>query len=322
MRVSIVIPCFRQAHFLKCAVESCLAQTHADVETIVVNDGSDDDTAGVAAAFGRRITCLARENGGLPSARNAGLSAATGRACVFLDADDALAPRAVEWLVAAAADHENALCVMGYRTFLRSPAETDGMERIPPADTPPLPLLIHDNFGPPHSYLAPTELLRSIGGFDEALPPGCEDWDAWMRLVLAGAELRAVQRVGALYRDAPGSMSKSLPRMLVSRAAVLLKTHRALAADRGTLFAYAVELLKAEQRVMRRLYAHRIVDPVLIGRFVAARAELEAAGFRLPATTSERALRALFGSASERVYVALSRVLRRNWYEFYRSGYV
>jgi glycosyltransferase involved in cell wall biosynthesis len=71
--VTIIIPCFRQAQFLPLAIESALGQSYPNVDVIVVNDGSPDDTSTVARRYGERVKYIEKENGGLPSARNAGL---------------------------------------------------------------------------------------------------------------------------------------------------------------------------------------------------------------------------------------------------------
>src|SRR6202007_291490 len=91
---SVIIPCFNQARFLGEALESALAQSYGSCEVIVVDDGSTDETAKVAAAF-NRIRYLSQTNRGLAAARNAGLKASAGRYLVFLDADDRLLPDAV-----------------------------------------------------------------------------------------------------------------------------------------------------------------------------------------------------------------------------------
>ena len=96
--VSVVIPCYRQGHFLSAAIESVLAQSHPAFEIIVVDDGSPDETGRIAAAYAARdprVRCLTQPNRGLASARNAGLAAARGKYVVFLDADDLLLPEAL-----------------------------------------------------------------------------------------------------------------------------------------------------------------------------------------------------------------------------------
>ena len=78
--VSVVIPCYRQAHFLPEAIESVLAQTYPHFEIIVVDDGSPDDTRAVAGRY-PGVRCLRQRNRGLSAARNAGLAAEHGRIC-------------------------------------------------------------------------------------------------------------------------------------------------------------------------------------------------------------------------------------------------
>src|SRR5687768_10866084 len=89
--VSVVIPCFRQAHYLGEAIESVRCQTHRHVEIIVVNDGSTDNTVEVATSF-EGVRCFSQPNRGRALARNKGLELASGAYVVFLDADDRLLP--------------------------------------------------------------------------------------------------------------------------------------------------------------------------------------------------------------------------------------
>ncbi|HKS40550.1 MAG TPA: glycosyltransferase [Blastocatellia bacterium] len=93
--ISIIIPCYNQSHFLGEAIESVFKQTYTHYEIIVVDDGSTDETASVAAGFGS-VRCLIQKNRGLAAARNAGLEASRGSYIVFLDADDRLLPNALE----------------------------------------------------------------------------------------------------------------------------------------------------------------------------------------------------------------------------------
>lgn len=94
-RVSIVLPAWNSAGTVGSAVESCLAQTYRDVELIVVNDGSTDDTPRILASFGDRIRLIHRKNGGVAAARNTGLRAATGEFVAWMDNDDLMHPERV-----------------------------------------------------------------------------------------------------------------------------------------------------------------------------------------------------------------------------------
>jgi glycosyltransferase involved in cell wall biosynthesis len=110
--VSIIIPCYNQAQFLPEAIESALVQTHSRIEVVVVDDGSPDNTAEVAARYSA-ITCVRQRNLGIAEARNAGFRACHGEYVVFLDADDRLMPNAVAAHLSCFATHPSAGFVVG-----------------------------------------------------------------------------------------------------------------------------------------------------------------------------------------------------------------
>jgi glycosyltransferase involved in cell wall biosynthesis len=110
--VSVVIPCYKQAHFLPEAIESTLSQTHGPIEVIVVDDGSPDTTAEVVARY-PEVRYLRQENRGLGGARNGGFRISKGEYILFLDADDRLTPNAVEAHLSCFAKHPDAGFVVG-----------------------------------------------------------------------------------------------------------------------------------------------------------------------------------------------------------------
>ncbi len=99
VKVSVIIPCYNQAFFLKEAVASVLAQTYTNWECIIINDGSTDNTEEVTKELIKddgRFIYKKQINKGLPGARNAGLELCTGEFIQLLDADDALHPQKLE----------------------------------------------------------------------------------------------------------------------------------------------------------------------------------------------------------------------------------
>jgi glycosyltransferase involved in cell wall biosynthesis len=95
-RVSVIVPTYNRASLLPAALESVLGQSHPDVEVIVIDDGSTDDTKTVVEPFMDRVQYLETENGGPAHARNIGMRAATGRYLAFLDSDDLYLPGKLE----------------------------------------------------------------------------------------------------------------------------------------------------------------------------------------------------------------------------------
>lgn len=94
--VSIVINNYNYARFLRDAIDSALAQTYPNVEVLVVDDGSTDDSREVIASYDGRVIAILKQNGGQASAFNAGFAASHGEIVIFLDADDMLVPRTAE----------------------------------------------------------------------------------------------------------------------------------------------------------------------------------------------------------------------------------
>lgn len=110
--VSIIIPTYNYGEYLARAVESCLSQTHRDLEIIVIDDGSTDNTQAVMCRFTDRVTYVYQENRGVSAARNAGLDRASGDFITFLDADDYLADGAIATCLDALSRHPEVGCVI------------------------------------------------------------------------------------------------------------------------------------------------------------------------------------------------------------------
>jgi glycosyltransferase involved in cell wall biosynthesis len=212
--VSIIIPCYKQAHWVAQAVQSCLDQSYPHVQIVVVNDGSPDDVAGALRPFSRYVTLVNQENRGLSSARNTGLHFAKGQYVKFLDADDWLLPRCLEWQVEALENSTNDIALIGYRMWFenndRSPMD------IYPSHQALEIQLCYINTGPPHALLFSRKSVRDAVQFLPELP-GNEDYEFLCRLVGKGYKATVIDRIGCVYRQTPGSMSKQWQAMSSSR---------------------------------------------------------------------------------------------------------
>jgi glycosyltransferase involved in cell wall biosynthesis len=136
--VSVVIPCYNGAAFLREALGSVLAQTWPVLEAIVIDDGSTDDSANVAAAFGAPVRVLRQPNRGESVARNRGVRESRGEWVAFLDADDAWVPERIEAQFAHAAPdavtlHCN-LAFFGSENYTTRIEETPAALRYSPAE--------------------------------------------------------------------------------------------------------------------------------------------------------------------------------------------
>ena len=96
--ISIVIVNYNYGKFLSTAISSCLGQTYPNIETIVVDDGSSDNSKSVIDSFGNRIISILKQNGGHASALNAGVKASSGEIICLLDADDLFLPERLDYI--------------------------------------------------------------------------------------------------------------------------------------------------------------------------------------------------------------------------------
>ncbi len=116
-RISVIVPVYRAEPYLARCVDSVLAQSHRDLELILVDDGSPDGCPALCDAYARRdprVKVIHRENGGIAEARNTGLDAAGGGWIAFVDSDDWVEPDFLEYLLLGARDWGADLALCAY----------------------------------------------------------------------------------------------------------------------------------------------------------------------------------------------------------------
>jgi glycosyltransferase involved in cell wall biosynthesis len=190
--VTVVIPTYNRADLIPIAVESALAQTYRELEIIVVDDGSTDDTATRLNAYAKHIRYVRQANGGVSAARNHGVKLARGSWISFLDSDDVWDPLKLESQLSALRElgKEFGVCftdtILSSASADRSAFEAAGFRPEAPVDA------LHDVIDwvlAPHpiiwiqSTLIRREALDAVGGFDETLRVS-EDTDILFRLAL------------------------------------------------------------------------------------------------------------------------------------------
>jgi Glycosyl transferase family 2 len=216
--VTVVIPCFRQAHFLPEAIESVLAQDHGAIEIVVVDDGSPDNVGEVAARY-PGVKCLRRPNGGLAAARNAGLEKANGDFLLFLDADDRLLPEAISLGLEALRPDPEAMMAAGTWQLIGEAGEP--LPADPPQQPPEaFPALLESCFiSTPAAVLYRRELFREIGGFDPEVSASA-DYDLYLRTA-ARLPVRLHPYTVAEYRRHGANMTRDPELIMAAETAVL-----------------------------------------------------------------------------------------------------
>ena len=190
-RVSVVIPCYNGGAYLADALATLRAQTYRDFEVIVVDDGSDDPgTLRVLDGLGPEARLVRQDNRGLPAARNAGMAAASGAMVLPLDCDDGLEPEFLERTVAALDANPDAAFAFSH---LRLTGERQG---VLAKDYNFFTQLFLNQL--PYCVLMRKQTWEGLGGYDETMRRGYEDWEFNIR---AGANgLFGVRVPEALFR--------------------------------------------------------------------------------------------------------------------------
>jgi glycosyltransferase involved in cell wall biosynthesis len=186
MKISVVIACFNYGRYLKACLDSVLAQTHHDLEVIVVDDGSTDESASLMKSFadGRRVRYHYQSNQGQAVAKNTGLRLTTGELVAFLDADDLWLPDKLAMQVRLFSRPSIGVVYSGYATIDDQQRPLPSCARrgyMTPRRGRVTKWLAFDNFVPYSASVVRAELLRTFGAFDETLGMGI-DWDLWLRL--------------------------------------------------------------------------------------------------------------------------------------------
>jgi glycosyltransferase involved in cell wall biosynthesis len=208
--VTVVTPVFNTEQFLAEAIESVLDQDYDPVEMIVVDDGSTDGSADVAARY-PEVTLIRQENQGQAVARNVAVAAGSGEFVTLLDADDMMAPGRLSTQVGFLTDNPEVAGVLGrQRVVLEKGAEPapwmhDSRAEfdVDGADTAALEAQGLTPFYPPPTLTVRREVFDQIGNFDPTFRLG-EDMDFLLRLKEAGLQLEPMDQL-VLYRRVHGA---------------------------------------------------------------------------------------------------------------------
>lgn len=206
--VTVIVPAYNSETTIGACLSGLLTQTYPNVEIVVIDDGSTDRTAEICRAHEPQVRYQRQENAGTAAARNAAFALARGEFIAFCDADDMFLPSYLDRAVAA---HREAgggqKIVMCEALQLTSTGLAHGRRLIGahfPRRRQRLAIL-QKNFLPILSVF-PRGLLQDVPGFAEDLDL-VEDWEFWIRAVLAGWEVVFQPEPQALYRLSPGAKS-------------------------------------------------------------------------------------------------------------------
>lgn len=177
--VSIIIPSYQSAQFVTKAIDSCLAQTYPNIEIIIIDDGSTDNTKEVVSTYitAKKINYIYHANKGLSGARNTGLKLANGAYIQFLDADDTINPEKIQLQIDYLVKHPEHIGVYSDYVIQKNNQSIHYLREYPVGNL--FKYVCYSNFVMPvHTVLLNT---KNLPFFDETLKQG-EDRDFWLNL--------------------------------------------------------------------------------------------------------------------------------------------
>jgi glycosyltransferase involved in cell wall biosynthesis len=230
VQISVIIPAYNAERTIRETIESVQRQTFQDFELIVINDGSVDRTLELVQSIqDERLKIFSYDNGGLPVARNRGISHISGEFIAFLDADDLWTPDKLELQLKALKQHPEAGVVYSWTCFMDVNEQGEAVSFLPSPQysfegNVYAKLLVSDFIHSGSNTLICRQAIASSGEFDPTLK-SCEDWDYWLRLATHW-HFVVVPKYQILYRRTPGAMSSKVEVMKESALMAMEKAYR------------------------------------------------------------------------------------------------
>jgi glycosyltransferase involved in cell wall biosynthesis len=179
--VSVIIPTYNRGHCLSESIDSVLSQEYRQIELIVVDDGSTDETCELVAKYPDLVYHRLEKNSGVSHARNLGVELARGELICFLDSDDLWQKNKlkiqVDWMQA----HPDCKICYSDEIWIRNGVRVNPMKKHRKYSGDIYQQCLALCIVSPSSVMLRSSLLQEVGGFDETFPV-CEDYDLWLRI--------------------------------------------------------------------------------------------------------------------------------------------
>jgi glycosyltransferase involved in cell wall biosynthesis len=213
--VSVIIPAYNQARYVRKSIQSVFDQTYPDFELIVVDDGSTDETPQILASIhDPRMRVVRQQNAGLSAARNTGLRESSAPLVTLLDSDDFFLPDKLYVLKEYLDTHADIGMVSGGTQYVDQDDQVFA-EAIESTGSLDLPAILFRNPFTPSAVMVRREWFDTVGMFDETLR-ACEDWNLWQRMAYAGCQFAWVNHPVTAYRFHRGQMTRESDRMRIA----------------------------------------------------------------------------------------------------------
>lgn len=237
--VSVIIPTYNRAVFLKEALESVFSQRNVEIEVIVVDDGSLDETSAVIESYGRSVNYIYQPNAGVSAARNRGIEIARGRWLAFLDSDDFWLPDKLEIQLDWLERRPDIKICQTEELWIRNGRRHNPKKYHKKPSGHSFAVLLDRCLVSPSAVMIHRGLFREVGLFDETLP-ACEDYDLWLRIgcryPIGLVDRPLIVKRGG-HSDQLSSSVAALDRYRIAALVKLLRNEDLSAANRSLAFA-------------------------------------------------------------------------------------
>lgn len=226
--VTVVIRTYNRQSYLKEALQSALDQTYENLEVVVVDVGSTDDTPNLLRSFGNDIRHYRYHNRNHLAAMNFAVEKADGEYLLLLDDDDKLFSHTAEKTVAVVRDNPEISIITGrWRWVL------DGENEVLLKETPPIDCknmfarLLNGNCVASCGVLVKKQAILAVGGYDESLT-SCIDWDMWLRLAHQGYRFYCLDEFLGIVRMHTRNVQQDWIKIVKGRVEIMEKMNRLL----------------------------------------------------------------------------------------------
>ncbi len=197
-KVSIIIPCYNQGKYVSDAINSALKQTYNDIEIVVFNDGSTDNSAEIIKSFADKYNNILffdeKENKGVINARNMAIEAANGEYILPLDADDTIEPTYIEKAVKILKENPNVGIVYCDARMFGNKNKYWNLEDFDKSN------FLYCNCIFVTALFRKTDFLK-VGMYKDCMQFGCEDYDLWLSFVEQGFDIYKIDEILFNYRQ-------------------------------------------------------------------------------------------------------------------------
>jgi glycosyltransferase involved in cell wall biosynthesis len=219
--VSVIIPCFNQGQYLQEAAESALASTYQNIEIIIVDDGSTENTEFLDSFSAPKTKIIRQQNQGVATARNNGINSASGKYILPLDADDKIHPEYIKKAVEILENNPQIKIVYSEAEFFGAKTGKWKLKNYN------FPNILYKNVIFCSAVFNKSD-WKKANGYKKEMEFAYEDWEFWLSIVENGAKVFKIPEVLFYYRQHRQTRSETAPLKKIKMLAKIISLHKNL----------------------------------------------------------------------------------------------